>query len=246
MPLLGQILTAAFIVSLISFMGASLIFNEERVRRFAHFILSFAIGALFGVSFLELIPEAVRNGSIDAAMLFVLLGILLFFILEKLLVWYHCHEGKCPVHIYTYLNLTGDFLHNFIDGVIIAVTFLVDIKLGIATTVAIALHEIPQEIADFGILVQGGLSYRRALFYNFLTGLSALIGAGLAYYFSSFFTPYLSIALALIAGNFIYIAAIDLMPELHELTTFSHSLIQLILIILGALLVIAPGFILGA
>ena len=246
MPVIIAILIASLAETLVSFAGGALaIFNEERVRKAVHFVVSFAVGALLSVSLLELIPEAIAMSSVESALLFVLVGIILFFVLEKFLFWYHCHDGKCPVHIYTYLILWGDFLHNFIDGVMLALAFLVDIKLGLLTTIAITFHEIPQEIGDFGILVAGGLSKRRALFYNFLISLSVVAGALITYALGVVLEPFLPIALALVAGNFIYIAATDLMPELHEPTGFSHAALQILFIIIGAFAVILPGFLFG-
>src|SRR3989339_2077374 len=244
MPLLLIIFLASLAASLISFVGGIVaIFNEEKVRRSTHFIVSFAIGALLSVSFLDLIPEAVEMSSARKAMPFVLLGVFIFFLLAKFIFWYHCHDGQCPVHTYSYLILWGDFLHNFVDGIILALTFLVDLRLGLLTTVAVILHEIPQEIGDFGILIHGGFSRRKALWYNFLSAISVVIGAVLTYALGAVLEPFLPLGLALVAGAFIYLAAVDLMPELHETTGFSHALIQIVFIAMGALLVIAPDFI---
>lgn len=245
MSLFVTILLASFAESLVSFIGGVLAFlNAETIRRFAHFVVSFAVGALLAVSFLDLIPEAVAMSSLEFVMPLVMAGMILFFVLEKFLFWYHCHEGKCPVHTYTYLILWGDFLHNFIDGVIIALTFMVDVKLGVLTTFAVILHEIPQEIGDFGILLHGGFSKKRALFYNFLVSTSTILGAILTFSMGTALGPFIPVGLALAAGNFIYLAATDLMPELHESSKFSHSIGQVALIILGAILVILPEFIL--
>ena len=128
-------------------------------------------------------------------------------------------RGECPVHTYTYLILWGDLLHNFVDGIILAFAFLADFRLGMITTLAVILHEIPQEIGDFGILIHGGMERRKAFFYNFLVALSIVPGAVLTYWFGSMLEPILPYALALIAGSFIYLASTDLMPELHERTS---------------------------
>lgn len=243
MPLLGAILLSSIAAALVSLVGGLfVIFNDEKVRKATHYIVSFAIGALFSVSFLDLIPEAIEMGSVESVMPYVLLGILMFFLLEKFIFWYHCHDGKCPVHTYSYIVLWGDFLHNFVDGIILGLTFLVDMRLGFITTIAIILHEIPQEIGDFGILIHGGFSRKKALWYNFLSALSVIIGGVLTYFIGAALEPFLPKALGLIAGAFIYLAAVDLMPELHEYPKLSHTLIQILFIIVGALLVIAPGF----
>lgn len=246
MSIFALILIATFVESLVAFIGGALaIFNEKKVRRAAHFIVSFAVGALLSVSFLELIPEALEISSVERVLPFVLGGIILFFILEKFLFWYHCHDGECPAHAYTYLILWGDFLHNFIDGVMITFAFFADVRLGVLTVVAVIFHEIPQEISDFGILIHGGFSRKKALVYNFLVALSVVMGALLTYAFGAALEPFLPYALALIAGNFIYLATTDLMPELHESTGFWHGFFQIVLILAGAVLVIAPEFIFG-
>lgn len=246
MSLLGAIILSTFFASLVSFVGGLLpIYHSEKIKRSTHYVVSFAIGALFSVSFLDLLPEAAEMSSVEYAMPFALIGILVFFLLEKFIFWYHCHEGQCPVHTYSYLILWGDFLHNFVDGIILGLTFLVDMRLGLITTIAVILHEIPQEIGDFGILIHGGFSRRKALWYNFLSASSVVIGGVLTYFLGSSLEPYLPAALAMVAGAFIYLAAVDLMPELHESTKLSHTLIQIIFIAIGAILVITPGFFLG-
>ena len=247
MSLFLYILLASLAESIVSFSGGFLaIWGEEKMRKIAHFVVSFAIGALLGVAFLELIPEAAETLSLSAVMSWVLGGIVLFFVLEKFLFWYHCHGGVCPVHTYTYLVLWGDFLHNLIDGIIIALTFMADARLGILTTVAVIFHEIPQEIGDFAVLMHGGMQRRRALFYNFWISLSTLAGALITYAFGDIFASVLPYALALVAGNFIYIASTDLMPELHESTKFPHGFLQFLLIITGIALVILPELLFGA
>lgn len=243
MSLLAIIIFISLVESAVSFAGGILaIFNAEKVKKAAHFIVSFATGALLGVALLELIPEALEMGAAETILPFVLGGFILFFVLEKLLFWYHCHDGNCPVHTYAYLILWGDFLHNFIDGVMIALAFLVDWRLGFFTAAAVAFHEIPQEIGDFGILIRGGLSVRRALFYNFLVALSVVLGAFLTYVFGAALKPYLPFLLAIVAGNFLYVAAVDLMPELHEASKPSHTFLQIFLLISGVLIVMAPDF----
>jgi len=242
MTLFAYIFLSSLVTSLVSFVGIFTVFNEERAKKATHFIVSFAIGALLSVAFLDILPEAAQMTSLGRILPYVLGGFFLFFILEKFIFWYHCHDGTCQVHTYSYLILWGDFIHNFIDGIILALTFMVDIRLGILTTFAVILHEIPQEISDFGILIHGGFSRGKALFYNFLSGLASVLGAVIAYGFGTNLEPFLPIGLALTSGAFVYLAAVDLMPELHESATISHSLIQIAFILLGAFFVIAPGF----
>ena len=247
MPLLLTIIVASFIESLVAFVGGLLaIAKAEKIFRAAHFVVSFAVGALLGVAFLELIPEALEHGGeVGTIAPFLLAGVIIFFILEKFLFWYHCHDKQCQAHTYTYLILWGDFLHNFIDGVIIALAFMADVKLGIMTSIAVIFHEIPQEISDFGILIHGGFAKSKALFYNYIVALSVVPGAILTYFLRSYLEPFIPMALALIAGNFIYIAIADLMPELHEASTLRHSMAQILLIIAGAIVVMLPEFLLG-
>jgi len=189
----------------------------------SHDFLSFAAGTLLTVAFLDLLPEAAEayeemlgEHAIDQATLAVLVGFLLFFVVEKLLLWYHCHEEHCDVHTSSTMVLIGDTLHNFLDGVAIAVSFMVSPAIGVATTVAVFIHEIPQEVADFSVLLAGGMKPKRAIMFNVLSALASLAGALLAYFFSSKVEGALPALLAITAGGFIYIAAADLIPEIHK------------------------------
>ena len=230
---LAWILLSTFLVSSISLVGIFFVTMKEQVFRKALLLfVSFASGSLLGAAFLHLIPEALTTdtGS-EVTFLAILSGILVFFVLEKSL-WKHCHELECPVHTFAYLNLVGDGVHNFIDGVVIAASFIADISLGVATTLAVITHEIPQEIGDFGILIYGGLSKRKALSYNFLSAILAVLGATLTYFFASSL-PSLTLLLAFAAGGFIYIATTDLIPELHKETSLDKSAAQFLLLVLG-------------
>lgn len=189
----------------------------------SHYFLSFAAGTLLTVAFLDLLPEAVEayeevigEHAIDTAVLSVLGGFLLFFIIEKLLFWYHCHEEDCAVHTSSTMVLVGDTMHNFLDGAAIAVAFLVSPAVGVATTIAVFLHEIPQEVADFSVLLSSGMPPRRAIAFNVFSALASLAGAVLAYFFSTQVAGALPLLLGLTAGGFIYIAAADLIPEIHK------------------------------
>ena len=233
---LAWILLSTFLVSAISLVGIFFVTMKEQVFKKALLLLvSFASGSLLGAAFLHLIPESLFPESLssynETAVIAILVGILVFFLLEKYL-WRHCHERECPIHTFAYLNLFGDGVHNFIDGVVIAASFLASIPLGIATTLAVITHEIPQEIGDFGILIYGGLSKSKALSFNFLSAIIAVIGATLTYFFSSFF-PNLTLLLAFAAGGFIYVATTDLIPELHKETQPAKSAAQFLLLVLG-------------
>jgi len=201
-------------------------------KRLLLLLVSFASGTLLGAAFLHLIPESLSAQS-ETAFVAILVGILAFFLLEKFL-WRHCHERECPIHTFAYLDLLGDSVHNFIDGVVIAASFIVSIPLGATTTLAVIAHEIPQEIGDFGILIYGGFSKVKALLYNFLTAIIAILAATLTYFFSSSFpSNSLEYLLAFAAGGFIYIATSDLIPELHKETKPSRSAAQFLLLLLG-------------
>lgn len=189
----------------------------------SHDFLSFAAGTLLTVAFLDLLPEATEAyesakgaEALPKASLMILVGFLIFFSIEKILLWYHCHEEHCDVHTSTTMVLIGDTFHNFLDGVAIAVSFLVHPSVGVATTVAVFIHEIPQEVADFSVLLSGGMKPRRAILFNILSSFASLAGAVLAYYFSTSVAGALPALLAVTAGGFIYIAAADLIPEIHK------------------------------
>jgi len=228
------ILASTFLVSTISIIGILfLVLRKKLLDKILLMLVSFASGSLLGGAFLHLIPEALSPYD-EIVFIVILVGILVFFLLEKSL-WKHCHEKECPVHPFAYLNLFGDGLHNFIDGMIIAASFLVSIPLGSATTIAVISHEVPQEIGDFGILVYGGLSKRKALFYNFLTAITAIAGATFTYAFYEFI-PKMAYLLAFAAGSFIYIATTDLIPEMRKERKLTVSFAQFILLLAGIML----------
>uniref|UniRef100_A0A7C6ED12 ZIP family metal transporter n=1 Tax=candidate division WOR-3 bacterium TaxID=2052148 RepID=A0A7C6ED12_UNCW3 len=226
------IIIATAAVSLISLVGVLFLgMKEKSLQKIIFALVSFATGALIGGALLHLLPESLSMGN--RAFFHLIIGILFFFLTEKFLYWRHCHKGICDVHTFTYLNLIGDGVHNFIDGVIIAASFIVDLKLGLTTSIAVALHEIPQELGDFGILVYGGFSIKRALFFNLLSAITCLVG-GIANYFLSSFTQLFKVPLlAFSAGGFLYIALVDLLPELRAKASLKESLAQLIFILLG-------------
>lgn len=233
-PILAIILLTVFLVSIISLIGIfSLLLNENVIDKILFILVSFAAGSMLGAAFLDLLPEAIGEDFNPGILNYVLLGIILFFMMEKFLYWYHCHKGKCDVHTFRYLNLIGDSIHNFIDGIIISTSFLVNIPLGIVTSLAIILHEIPQEIGDFGILVYGGLSKTKALLYNFISALTAFLGALVAYFFLSQIDNFAPFIIAFAAGGFIYIACSDLIPELHKERDVKKSSLQFILLLTG-------------
>ncbi len=211
-------LIASIIVSLISLIGVlALVIKDNLFKKLIIFLVAFAAGGLIGGAFLDIIPEATEYvKDITQLFLYVISGYLLFFILEKYLHWRHCHSAECKIHRFTYLNIIGDIVHNFCDGLIIGAVFLVNIKVGVATTLAIIFHEIPHELGNFSVLVYGGFSKLKALFYNFLSSLFAIVGTIAGYYFASKINGFSAFMLPAAAGGFIYIASCDLIPELHK------------------------------
>ena len=231
-------LGSVILVSLISLVGVfTLSLKTEQLKKILLFLVSFAVGGLFGDAFIHLLPESFEKLGINmVTSVCILSGIFLFFILEKFLRWQHCHIPTSHEHTHPVvtLNLIGDAVHNFLDGMIIAASYSVSIPIGIATTLAVILHEIPQEIGDFGILVHGGLTVRKALIFNLLSALTAIAGAILALAIGPMIKGFSLYLLPITAGGFLYIAGSDLIPELHSHDVkASHSFGQLACIILG-------------
>jgi zinc and cadmium transporter len=228
------ILASVTAVSFIAFIGVIFIgLKEDKLKRLTTILVGFASGTLLGGAFLHLLPESLTPENDQMTVLwYVIVGIVSFFALEKFLYWRHCHEKECPTHTFVYLNLVGDGIHNFIDGMVIAATFMIGFELGLATTLAVIFHEVPQEIGDFGVLVYGGLNKKKALIYNFISAVTAILGA-LATYFLAYLRSIEALLVPFAAGGFIYIAATDLMPELHKKSHAGESIVQLFVILLG-------------
>jgi zinc and cadmium transporter len=208
-------------------------------------MISFSAGGLFGDAFLHLLPEIVElHGFSLTISLSLLLGIIFSFVVEKIIHWRHCHHPTTEDHPHPFakMNLVGDTVHNFIDGIIIAGSYLVSIPVGIATTIAVVFHEIPQEIGDFGVLLYGGYTKNKALFVNFLTALAAILGAVIALVLSSSVEQLAMFIVPFAAGNFIYIAGADLIPEIHKEVELSKSIMQGITFILGVLVMLGLLF----
>lgn len=210
---------AAIIVSLLSMVGIiGLILKEKILNKILIFLVSFSAGSLLGGALLHLLPEAMEmtNTELSAAV-FVLLGFAFFFMIEKLLHWHHHHQcAECEFKSLPIMNLISDGFHNFIDGLLIVASFMVDFNLGLVTTTAIIFHEIPQEMSDFGVLVYGGFSRLKALLWNLISAFCAVIGVFVGYLFFGLFEEQLFVLLAVTAGGFIYVAASDLIPELNK------------------------------
>jgi zinc and cadmium transporter len=238
------IIISTFIISLIAFIGIfTLALKDKVLDKIILFLVSLSAGALMGGAFLHLLPESVEKFGNNSSFIFVLIGFGFFFFIEKILHWRHCHKRECPVHTFAYLNLFGDGVHNFIDGLIIAASFITDINLGVVTTFAIALHEIPQEIGDFGVLIYGGFNKKSALFWNFICALTAIFGGIGGYILSGSLDSSVMFLLPFAAGGFLYIAASDLIPEIRKETSLKRSMISFGVFILGILLMYAVKFI---
>ncbi len=242
--MLFTILIAVFIVSLISFVGAlTLCWECERLKHFLDFFVSFAAGAMIAAAFLDLLPEAAESLGLEVVAPYVLVGIVVFFVIERFFYWYHCHSHECKDHRGTkrkataYLNLLGDGVHNFMDGVTIAAAFLSGTAVGWLATLAVALHEIPQEFGDFNVLLFSGIKPGKALFFNFLSALSAIAGAIVAYVFSQYIETSAPYLLAFGAGGFAYIALADLLPELHHESSIKKGVGQLVMFVLGIVVI---------
>lgn len=222
-------------VSSLSVAGAVVLFlRAETLQRALLLLISFAAGALLGDAFLHIVPEVAEASGFDlTASVSLLSGVVAFFVLEKVLHWHHAHlPHEEVIHPVGVSNLVGDGLHNFIDGAIIAAAFSASPQLGMATAVAVALHEIPQELGDFAILLHAGTAPKRALLLNFVTALAAFAGAAMTLAIvpietvERFFLPFT-------AGAFLYIAATDLIPELHKEAEPLKSTVQAGALVLG-------------
>jgi len=233
-------LISVLIISAVSLIGIlTLWLSDKKTKKIFVYLVSFAVGGLFGDAFLHLIPEAMREVSNHTtAALFILTGILSSFAVERFLQWRHCHipTSKEHPHTFAYMNLFGDSVHNFIDGLIVGGSYLVSIPIGVSTTIAVIFHEIPQELGDFSVLVYGGIQKRRALMFNFLTALTAIVGAIVALVLGSSLEGFIPLLVPFAAGNFIYIAGSDLIPELRRDTTeLKKAALQMTALILGVI-----------
>lgn len=219
---------------------ALLLFFPERVRNsLVPCLISYATGTLLGAAFLGMIPHALERTPASPILATVLVGIILFFLLEKLVIWRHCHDGECEVHSTAGpLILFGDALHNFADGVVIAAAFLISIPLGAATSLAVIAHEVPQEIGDFSILLDSGYSRKRAFIYNFLSSIATLPGALIAFLYLKTTEAAVPYILALSAASFIYIATADLIPMLHKKLGAGASIRQFVLLMAGVITIL--------
>ncbi|MBI5077171.1 ZIP family metal transporter [Candidatus Falkowbacteria bacterium] len=232
-------LISVIIVSLVSFVGVLFLsLKKEKLEHFLIYLVSFSVGAMLGDVFIHIIPTLGKKSFSVVSGIYFLFGIIIFFIIEKIIHWHHCHKAEHE-HLakpFALMNLIGDGLHNFLDGAIIAAAFMADTTLGVATVIAVVLHEIPQEIGDFGVLLYAGYSKRKALACNFLSALLAIVGGALTLILGVIVDGLTLILLAVAGGGFIYIAGTDLMPELHRECRRCRAVYQLIMIAAGIVL----------
>ena len=243
MGIWGYALISVLLISLVSLVGVfTLTFKPGRLKDMLIYMISFSAGALFGDAFIHLLPEAVKPAGFTLKIsLYIMSGIAVSFIVEKVVHWRHCHLPTTAhhPHPFAYMNLFGDGVHNFIDGLIIGASYLVSIPVGIATTMAVLFHEIPQEIGDFGVLVHGGFSVKKAMLFNFLVSLTSFAGVILALLMGGFVDGITNFLVPFAAGGFIYIAGSDLIPELHKEVLISKSAKQLLVLALGVFVMYA-------
>lgn len=245
MEILFWIILVTLIDGLLALTGAfSFLLSKKFFNKILIVLVSFSVGALLGGAFFHLIPESLNSLKLAKTIILFALGIVLFLVLEKMIHWRHCHNQECKIHPYSYLILYGDAMHNFIDGLLIAGSFLVSIPIGIVTSILVLAHELPQEIGYFGVLVHGGFSKKRALFFNLLSQLTAVIG-GLAGYFFLSLTKYSAYLLPIAAGGFIYIAVQDLIPEIFKEKDNKKRIINLIAVIAGLIVLISAKWLAG-
>ena len=231
-------LASVVAISAISLIGVLVLWiKDQKLKKILLYLVSFSVGGLFGDAFIHLIPEAIEEGGFGTSVsLLILLGILFSFIVEKFLQWRHCHipTSKKHPHSFAYMNLFGDAVHNLIDGLIVGGSYLVSIPIGISTTLAVIFHEIPQELGDFGVLIHGGFNKKRAVWFNFMTALAAIAGAVIAFVAGSTLEGFIPLLIPFAAGNFIYIAGSDLIPELRrDEPDLKKSALQVVSITLG-------------
>ena len=231
------IILTTFAIALIAFIGVfALAMKEQLLNKILIILVSLSAGALMGGAFLHLLPESIEKSENADILIFVLVGFVLFFIIEKVLHWRHCHKGKCDVHTFHYMNLIGDAVPNFIDGLIISASFIISIPLGLTTTIAIAAHEIPQEIGDFGVLIYGGFEKKKAIVLNFMVALTVVAGGVVGYFISKSIEQVAVYLLPFAAGGFIYIAATDLIPEIKKELNIKKSMATILVFVCGILI----------
>ncbi|MBN1617766.1 ZIP family metal transporter [Candidatus Dojkabacteria bacterium] len=230
-------LISTILISLIAFVGLIILFfSDDKIKKIVEVLLAFSAGALIGGAFFHLLPESVDSLGSDISFFTVLVSFVFFFIIEKTLFWHHCHNGNCNTHSYGTMNLIGDSFHNFIDGLVIAAAYVASIPLGISTTIAVIIHEVPQEIGDFGAIIHSGWDKKRALIMNFLVALFVVLGGIVGLVATAYIDQIVSYLMAFTAGGFIYISSSDLIPELKKGSSLKKSLFTVLVFVFGIMM----------
>lgn len=256
--MLGWIILFSIAGSVFSTSGGLLLLTREKLtNRISLFLISFAAGVLLGVAFLDILPEAIEKiGSVEEALYYTLGAIVAFFIVERFFWWYHHHRFQAKEHrheterhnlnqAHAYLLLIGDSIHNFVDGIVIAAAFLTSFPLGVGVSLGVIAHELPQEIADFSIMLNAGFSRKRVLILNLLSALTTLLGAVLAFFALGVLSMFVPPVLAISAGVFIYLALSDLIPAIHHQSEHKYDIIHFSLFIFGIVLIFLLGMLTG-
>jgi len=237
MSVLFLIIASTFFVSLLSFSGVLILFLKERLDRILLFLVTFSAGALIGAAFFHLLAESINEIGSDRIIyifLSLIIGFCVFFILEQFISWHHHHAREHPeIMPFSYLILVSDALHNFVDGLVIAASFIAGFKIGLITVLAVAFHEIPQEIGDFGVLIYGGIKKTKAFFYNFISALVSILGGIFGFLLSEKIEKGILYLLPFAAGNFLYIACSDLIPEVKQKLGLKESILHFFVFLLG-------------
>jgi len=238
MPILTQIILTTLAISLFALAGSIFLFMKRaQLQKIIFALVSISAGTLLGATFFHLLPESLEDQPVEQALLLVLGSFLTFYLIEKFLIWHHCHEQDCEHDGKTvgHMNLIGDSVHNFIDGLLIAAAFIADPALGVVAAIAVASHELPQEIGDFGVLLHSGWSVPRALVANFSVALTVVVGGVVGFFLAEASEEIAHGLMPVAAGAFLYIAAADLLPEIRKHTKPAKSVISIVLLGLGLL-----------
>jgi len=249
-----NIIIATSVTSLFSLVGIyALSLKEKKLHSILLVLVAFSAGSILGAAYFDLLPEAIELVEESVVFIYITLGFILFFFLERFIYWYHGHGHETDISAKTadrasnkgfaYLNLIGDGIHNFTDGMVIAASFLLGFSVGLATTVAVIFHELPQEMGDYGILVYAGFKRGRALLLNFVVALTVILGGISAVFFIETIEALSGLLIAFSAGGFIYLASSELIPKLHEEKNFKKSVVQFVMFILGISLIWSLGII---
>ena len=241
MTILENIIFFTFLGSIASLIGGVVLLSREKFAiRISQYLTAFAAGTLLGTAFFDLLPEALEEAKQINIFFWQLAGILFFFLLEQGVHWFHHHQHEHDEELTKSalpLIILGDSVHNFIDGIVIAATFMVSVPLGIITSLAVAAHEIPQEIGDFGIMLHAGVTRKRVLLINIMSACTALVGALLTYYLADVVKGIIAIFLSITAGFFIYIASSDLIPAIQSEQKREIALVKTLLLLGGVAII---------